>query len=65
VALEGDVGLPQAHLTGPQESGLVRAQGLAQGLAVVPEGVTRVEPGETLGVILLDEMGLGGTGPGY
>jgi molybdopterin molybdotransferase len=65
VTLDGGSDLPRAHLTGPQGSGLVVAQGLAEGLAVVPEGVARLEPGEKLRVILLDELGLGGREPGY
>lgn len=40
-------------LTGPQGSGLVRSLRDADGLAVVPEGVGRVEPGGTVSVLLL------------
>jgi molybdopterin molybdotransferase len=65
VRLEGDPARPRVFLTGPQTSGLVRPQGLAQGLAVVPEGTGRVEAGEEVRVILLDEMGLGSAEPGY
>lgn len=65
VVLKGDPVEPEAHRTGPQTSGLVRGQGLAAGLAVVPEGTTVVEPGDPLRIILLDEAGLGGEEPGY
>ncbi len=51
--------------SGPQTSGLVRAQGLAQGLAVVPEGVGEVLEGETLNVILLDDFGHSQSEPGF
>jgi molybdopterin molybdotransferase len=57
VRLDGDPALPEATMTGPQTSGLVKGQALAQGLAVVPEGVQIVGPGEPLRVILLDEYG--------
>jgi len=65
VLLKGDPARPRVALTGPQTSGLVRPQGLAQGLAVVPEGTGRIEPGEEVRVILLDDLGLGSDGPGY
>jgi molybdopterin molybdotransferase len=65
VNLRGDPAEPSARLTGPQGSGLVRGGGLARGLAVVPEGVSLVNPGERIRVILLDEMGLGGNRPGF
>lgn len=48
-----------AHLTGPQGSGLVQSLSRADGLAVVPEGIERVEPGDQVKVILL------GDGPGW
>jgi molybdopterin molybdotransferase len=65
VVFEGDPARPTVRLTGPQTSGLVRGQGLAQGLAVVPEGVDEVKEGETIRVILLDDLGLGGAEAGY
>ncbi len=40
--------------TGPQGSGLVRGLGTAQGLAIVPEQVERIEAGAPVEVILLD-----------
>ena len=42
-----------ASLTGPQGSGLVRALRDADGLAVVPEGVGRIEEGNPVSVLLL------------
>jgi len=65
VTLEGDPAFPVATLAGSQTSGLVRGQGLAHGLAVVPEGEGEVREGDTLRVILLDDFGLGGDGPGF
>jgi molybdopterin molybdotransferase len=65
VVLQGDPVSPEAYLTGPQTSGLVQSQGLAQGLAVIPEGVEVIPRGEPVRVILLDNMGLGGPEPGY
>lgn len=49
----------KARLTGPQGSGLVQSLARADGLAVVPEGVERVEAGDEVRVILL------GDGPGW
>lgn len=65
VTLQGDPARPEALLTGPQTSGLVRSQGIAQGLAVVPEGVSRIGPGEPVRVILLDDFGRGGAEAGF
>jgi len=65
VNLRGDAGVPEAFLTGPQTSGLIQSQGLAQGLAVVPEGVEKIPRGDPVRVILLDDMGLGGAEAGY
>lgn len=65
VTLGGDAMDPEAFLTGSQTSGLVRSQGMAQGLAVVQEGHPLVEKGERVPVILLDDFGLGGEAPGY
>ena len=47
-----DVGL-RCSLTGAQGSGLVRSLRDADGLAVVPEGVGRVEAGDRVSVLLL------------
>jgi molybdopterin molybdotransferase len=65
VKLEGDPAYPVAMSTGPQTSGLVRGQGLAHGLAVVPEGQEVLREGEVVRVILLDDFGLGGDRPGF
>lgn len=65
VRMAGDPARPRVVLTGPQTSGLVRPQGLAHGLAVVPEGSGRIEAGETVRVVLLDDLGLGSTEAGY
>jgi len=43
----------RCSLTGPQGSGLVRSLRDADGLAVVPEGVRRVEAGDPVSVLLL------------
>ena len=52
-------------LTGSQTSGLVSGQGLASGLAVVPEGEAVVRTGQEVRVILLDDFGICGGEPGY
>ena len=65
VKFRGDPASPEVMGTGSQTSGLVRGQGLAQGLAVVPEGVEEIREGETIRVILLDDFGLGGDRPGF
>ena len=65
VTFHGDPAEPRVKLTGPQTSGLVRGQGLAQGLAVVPEGVEAIREGERIRVMLLDDLGLGSQGLGY
>ena len=65
VTLRGDSASPVADLAGPQTSGLVRSQGLAHGLAVVPEGESRIAEGDPVRVILLSDFGLGGSEPGY
>jgi len=43
----------RCSLTGPQGSGLVRSLRDADGLAVVPEGVGRIEEGDPVSVLLL------------
>ncbi|MGW8265320.1 MAG: molybdopterin-binding protein, partial [Longimicrobiales bacterium] len=65
VVFQGDPVTPRVSLTGPQTSGLIRGQGLAEGLAVVPEGIGEIKKGEDVRVILLDDLGLGSTDPGY
>lgn len=65
VRLSGDPAIPEAVTTGAQTSGLVRGQGLAHGLAVIPEGVEEIRAGEAVRVILLDDFGLGGDRPGF
>ena len=57
VRLVGDPALPEATITGPQTSGLVRGQGLAHGLGIVPEGVQVIREGDPLRVALLDDYG--------
>lgn len=46
-------GLPEAELTGPQGSGILTSMSAADGLLIVPEGVSGVEAGETVEVIPL------------
>jgi molybdopterin molybdotransferase len=41
-------------LTGPQGSGILTSMSAANALAVVPEDVPAVEPGEEVSVIMLD-----------
>lgn len=65
VRLRGDPARPEAFLTGPQTSGLVRSQGLAHGLAVVPEGTSEIGVGKPVRVVLLDDFGMGGTEAGF
>ena len=64
VTLSGDPASPVATPTGSQTSGLVRGQGLAHGLAMVPQGESEIREGEELRVILLDDFGMGGDDPG-
>jgi molybdopterin molybdotransferase len=56
---------PLARLTGPQGSGLVRGLGTAQGLAVLPEGLTEVAEGAPLHCLHLDALLDGRADPGY
>ena len=65
VTLEGDPTRPVVWLAGSQTSGLVKGQGLASGLAVVPEGTEELREGQDVSVVLLDDFGIGGTEPGY
>jgi len=55
ITLSDDLRRPQVRLAGHPGSGLVRGLAMAQGLAVVPEGVATVEEGEPVAVILLDD----------
>lgn len=57
VRLERREGITRAFLTGPQGSGLVRSLALADGLAVVPEGVAAIPEGSPVEVVLLDDAG--------
>ena len=43
-----------ASLTGPQGSGILTSMSLANALAIVPEDVPAVEPGDEVSVIMLD-----------
>ncbi len=43
-----------ARLTGDQGSGILTSMSLANGLAIVPEDVKKVGPGETIRVMMLD-----------
>jgi molybdopterin molybdotransferase len=43
-----------ASLTGPQGSGILTSMSLANALAIVPEDVSAVEPGDEVSVIMLD-----------
>lgn len=45
--------LPAAELTGPQGSGILTSMSAADGLLIVPEGVSEVQVGETVEVIPL------------
>jgi molybdopterin molybdotransferase len=47
-------GVPHVALTGPQGSGMLTSMAHAHVLAVVPEDVTRVAPGEEVDAIILD-----------
>ena len=43
-----------AHLTGPQGSGILASMVKADGLAVIPETIREVKPGDTVEVMMLD-----------
>lgn len=47
-----------ARLTGPQGSGMLSSMVKANGVAVVPETVEKVEPGDNVEVIILNEDGI-------
>ncbi len=55
VTLGTGAGGREASLAGPQGSGLVRSLGMADGLAVIPEGTGVVEAGSRVDVLLLDD----------
>jgi molybdopterin biosynthesis enzyme len=48
-----------ARLTGAQGSGLLNSLGRADGLAVLPRGIDRIEAGEGVDVVLLGGEGSG------
>ena len=50
----GEDGRYHADLTGPQGSGILTSMSAANGLAIVPEDVESVEPGEEIEVMMLD-----------
>jgi molybdopterin molybdotransferase len=43
-----------AHLTGDQGSGILTSMSLANGLAIVPEDIKKIGPGEPIKVMMLD-----------
>jgi molybdopterin molybdotransferase len=49
----------RARLTGAQGSGLLNSLGRADGLAVLPRGIERIEGGDRVDVVLLDGEGSG------
>ena len=55
-----DDGRMRARLSGPQGSNILTAMARANGLAICPENVTHLEPGEETRVELLGEAGLSG-----
>ena len=55
-----DDGRMRARLSGPQGSNILTAMARANGLAICPEDVTHLEPGEETRVELLGEAGLSG-----
>jgi molybdopterin molybdotransferase len=55
VTIRDSEGGPAAFLTGPQGSGLVQSLGRADGLAVVPLGVERIERGQLVQVLLIGD----------
>jgi molybdopterin molybdotransferase len=59
VIIETDSGAPVARLAGGQGSHVLSALAASDGLAVVPEGMGRVEAGTELEVIRLDETAPG------
>ena len=61
---QGDATLPTARLSGHTGSGLVSSLGRADALAVVPEGVGSIAPGEAVEVILVKALD-GSPSPGF
>ncbi|MCA1790198.1 MAG: hypothetical protein LC667_10165 [Thioalkalivibrio sp.] len=57
VRIDRDPDPASVRLTGPQGSGLVRGLALADGLAILPEGVSVIEPGDRVDVLLLQGNG--------
>ena len=55
VRLNGSGAELEASLTGPQGSGLVGSLGAADGLAIIPEGVSVIPGGAPVDVMLLDD----------
>ncbi len=53
----GGEGRWTAHLTGGQGSGVLRSVGVAEGLAVLPEGTPAIAAGDPLEVLLLPDAG--------
>ena len=49
----GDDGSVEAELTGPQGSGILTSMARADGLAVIPEGISEIAQGDLVEVILL------------
>lgn len=65
VVLRGSLLRPEALPTAPEKGGPLRTLAAAQGLAVVREGRERVEKGEEIPVMLLDDFTLGSAHPDY
>ena len=59
----GDDGRMHARLSGPQGSNILTAMARANGLAICPEDVTRLEAGDETRVELLGETGISGDAP--
>lgn len=65
VSLDGTLDGSVARPSGPQGSGLVSSLGPAAGLAVLPEGVGEIGPGDSVEVLLLDAGVHDALEPGY
>jgi molybdopterin molybdotransferase len=57
VRIDRDADPAVVRLTGPQGSGLVRGLAMADGLAILPEGVSVIERGDPVDVLLLQGNG--------
>lgn len=55
VTVEETDGVPVVRLTGPQGSGILTSMTAADALAIIPEGVTTIEPGEPVQILPLYE----------